>query len=143
MSNNYTYSPRANPMSSSSMFFHTPNNDFTKSSGYGSTNSTFNPYSVKKEFNPDPVEEPKIPSFPKALASQSMIDMNSTSTTRRAAFGALDSMARKVTPDFQDDTIHEKKPGDSYNHGQDNALQGNTNSYQNGLKKFSTNYTGL
>jgi hypothetical protein len=40
--------------------------------------------------------------FPKALASHSMIDMNSTSTTRRAAFGGkLDSMARKITTTFQ------------------------------------------
>jgi hypothetical protein len=47
------------------------------------------------------MEETNAKMFPRGLASQSMIDMNSTSSTRRAPFGKLDSMARIVKPAFQ------------------------------------------
>ena len=44
--------------------------------------------------------------FPKAMLSHSMIDMNSTSSGRRVGFGKLDSMARKVSTRFQDDALN-------------------------------------
>jgi len=39
--------------------------------------------------------------FPRAMSSQSMIDINTSTSARRVPFGKLDSMARVVTSTFQ------------------------------------------
>ena len=44
--------------------------------------------------------------FPRTMASQSMIANNGSA--RRATFGKLDSMARKVTTTFHDETAQER-----------------------------------
>ena len=47
------------------------------------------------------MEEQNSRVYSRGLISQSMIDINSSSSNNRATFGKLDSMARVVTPAFQ------------------------------------------
>jgi hypothetical protein len=107
---NYTpsYAPRMGQMSSSSVLYPSNNNEFKKNFGSTLTIPTFDPYQGRTSVNKDKPEENKMATFPKALASHSMIDMNSTSA-RRSFIGKLDSMARNVTPNFQDDSLQERK----------------------------------
>lgn len=110
MTNNNYLSPKAGQMNSSSMFYVNGSNDSRKNMDFLQRNTHFDPYQIRNDTKPEKIEESKAPLWPKALASQSMIDMNSTSSARRSAFGGkLDSMARKVTPSFQEDSPHESK----------------------------------
>jgi hypothetical protein len=105
MTNTNFYTPKASQISSSSIFYPTSNNETKKSFMFPPSTSTFDNYAIKNDPKPEKHEDNRLQVFPKALASQSMIDINSTST-RRSAFGMLDSMARKVNPTFQEDTLH-------------------------------------
>lgn len=69
------------------------------------------------------------------MASQSMIAINTSSSSTRPTFGKLDSMARKVTTTFQDDPSHEanKKPENPFAFS-DNSTQSMSNNSQNNDK---------
>jgi hypothetical protein len=97
------YHARFNPMSSSSMFSPPANNEFKRNLPFQPTTTPFDPFQRTQE-QPSP---PSIPeTFPRAMASQSMIATNSASS-KRATFGKLDSMARKVTTTFKDESAQE------------------------------------
>ena len=94
-----SYQPKFNPMSSSSMFSPT-HNDFKRQMPLPS--APFDPFAR----NQDPPPNQSNELYPRAMASQSMIATN-TSSAKRATFGKLDSMARKVTTTFKDETAQE------------------------------------
>ncbi len=67
--------------------------------------------------------------YPRALASQSMISTNTSSSRKPATFGKLDSMAKKVTTTFKEDNVPEtnSKPDNPFA-AQDNISQSMINS---------------
>jgi len=69
------------------------------------------------------------------MASQSMIAINSSSSSTRPTFGKLDSMARKVTTTFQDEALLEanKKPENPFAFT-DNSTQSTTSNFHNNDK---------
>lgn len=142
MTNTNFYTPKANQISSSSIFYPTSTNETKKSFVFPPSTSTFDPYAIKNDAKPEKPEENRLNPFPRAMASQSMIDINSTST-RRSAFGMLDSMARKVNPTFQEDTLHElKKPTETPHLQQDNPTQSMVHPKLPMTKKFSSTLLG-
>jgi hypothetical protein len=48
------------------------------------------------------IDEPKKEIYPRAMASQSLIATNTSSSNKRSTFGKLDMMARKVTTTFKE-----------------------------------------
>lgn len=71
-----------------------------------------------------------------------MIDTNS-STARRSAFGKLDSMARKVTSGFQEDSLKELKGVDEVPHSNPDLGAHGLMAQKPGMtKKFSSNLVG-
>ena len=107
MNNLNTYTPRMGQMASSSMFFPSTNNDFKKNYGFSAKSSPFdsNVYGEKKA---EKTQQKSFGTFPNAMLSHSMIDMNSSSNNRRVPLGKLDSMARKVDTAFKDDANDKK-----------------------------------
>ena len=103
MYNTHLSAPRGGPMNASSIVMPTTHQEPRKSYGFAPSTSTFDPHKPR-EIN-DKNDPNTLGIFPKAMLSSSMIDMNSTSN-RRVGFGKLDSMARKVTPTFQDESLH-------------------------------------
>lgn len=67
------------------------------------------------------------------MASQSMIAINTSSSSTRPTFGKLDSMARKVTTTFQDDPLHEanKKPENPFAFSDNSTQSMISNSHNN------------
>lgn len=92
------YQPRYNPMSSSSMFSSPTNADFKRTASFLPTSAPFDPFQRNID---QPTSNTSAESFPRAMASQSMIATN-TASSKRATFGKLDSMARKVTTTFKE-----------------------------------------
>lgn len=86
-------------MSSSSMFSPT-HNEYKRTSPFPTV--PFDPFAPRQDL----LSVPNSETFPRAMASQSMITNNSS--TRRTTFGKLDSMARKVTTTFQEETGQER-----------------------------------
>jgi hypothetical protein len=93
------YQPRFNAMSSSSMFSPT-HNEFKRTTPFPS--APFDPFAR----TPDAPSNQTSELYPRAMASQSMIATN-TSSAKRTTFGKLDSMARKVTTTFKDESVQE------------------------------------
>jgi hypothetical protein len=86
-------------MSSSSIFSPT-HNEFKRISPFPTT--PFDPFAPRQGH----LSVPNSETFPRAMASQSMIANNSSA--RRTTFGKLESMARKVTTTVQDETGQER-----------------------------------
>ena len=66
------------------------------------TSVPFDPFALRHE----QISVKNAETFPRAMASQSMIANNGSA--RRATFGKLDCMARKVTTTLQDETAQER-----------------------------------
>jgi hypothetical protein len=91
------YQAKFNPMSSSSMF--SPlHNEFKRPQPFPPASLPFDPFARTQDTLSATTTDP----FPRAMASQSMIATNSSSA-KRATFGKLDSMARKITTTFKDE----------------------------------------
>lgn len=105
MTNSNPYQNRYNPMSTSSTF-NTNNPEFRKVSTF---TANINPFETQKTFDNN-FQEINGDSYSKTMASQSMIAPNTSSNNKRPTFGKLDSMARKITATFQEDSLVESKP---------------------------------
>lgn len=106
MTNNNGFQPRINPMSTSSMYFPNSTIEQRRNTPFSPTLKSFDPF----QRDISTLDDSSNDAFPRALASQSMISMNTASSGKRAGFGKLDSMARNVTTTFKDDSLHDPLP---------------------------------
>jgi len=104
MNSNNGYQPRPSGMSNSNMYFPSNATSIRRDNPFAPNNNPFENFQRDKnskndEFNSD--------NYPRALASQSMISTNTSSSSgRRPTFGLLDSMARNVTTTFKDEALN-------------------------------------
>lgn len=118
MSNNNNYQRGYNPMSTSSMLTGNTNSEFKRIDHFNQTSNVFNPFQRNMDTK---IEESNFDPYPRAMASQSMIATNTSSSSKRATFGKLDSMARIVTTTFKQENAQE------INHKPDNPFGNDDN----------------